>query len=275
MDTPIEQGRAPPTTPGVALRDSSPVIQHPYKRPSNWFSDSEEKITLMHWVYDLQKNTWIFNEKTLRYENIITTILSQAQRKRKLFDLGMDVHTSWVNLMLHLGLVVAQQNNQAQTQTSTNLNKLVVATGMAESILDLQDPYDLKALFIQGEKYLLGYGVTQSYETAFKRYQAAAKQGSAEASNMLGVLYEFGIGIKKDLANAVKCYTFAATQGNPDSLNHLGRLNETGKGCEMSLKTALSLYKKAAGKGHTDAMTNYGICFLTKRLSLGERTRWT
>jgi hypothetical protein len=136
LDTPIEQGRAPPKTPGTAIRDTSPspVIQHPYKRPSNWFGDSEEKITLMHWVYDLQKHAWIFNEKTLRYENIITTILSQAQRKRKLFDLGMDIHTSWVNLMLHLGLVIAQQNNTAQIQTSTNLNKLVVATGMAESI---------------------------------------------------------------------------------------------------------------------------------------------
>lgn len=84
MDIPIERATAPPKTP-VAEDISSPSLQHPFMRPQ------EEQVTLKHWIYDLQKNSWLFNEKTLRYENIVTTILTQGARRRKLQDLGIEV----------------------------------------------------------------------------------------------------------------------------------------------------------------------------------------
>ena len=74
------------------------------------------------------------NEKTIRYESLVTSILSQGTRQRKILELSATVHNSWVNLMLHLGLVISQQNADSQLKISTDLNKLVVATGLAEVV---------------------------------------------------------------------------------------------------------------------------------------------
>lgn len=107
---------------------TSPLPRHPFSRPET------ETITLQHWIYDLQKNAWYLNEKTIRYEISITTILTMNSRKRKLIEMTETVYTSWVNLMLHLGLVLAQMNSESQFKTSTDLNRLVVATGLSEVV---------------------------------------------------------------------------------------------------------------------------------------------
>jgi hypothetical protein len=255
QDTVIQVGQAPPKTPLVAPPTdpaASPTVQHPFVKPESG------QVTIKHWLYDLQKNIWHLNEKTLRYENFPTTFLTQSSRRRRLLELGMEVHTSWVNLMLHLGLVISQQTSESQKTTSKNLNKLVVATGMTE-VLEEFDLSDMKKVYMQGEKYLLGYGVPLSYEQAYSRFEIASKGGLAEAYTMLGVMNEFGIGHKRDMIAAVKYYIKASNENNPDAMNHLARLYETGKGCEVATKTAFQLYKKASGFGHNDAATNYGI----------------
>jgi TPR repeat protein len=214
------------------------------------------QVTIRHWLYDLQKNAWLFNEKTIRYEAVSTTILNINSRRKKLFEMGMELHSSWVNLMLHLGLVISQKTSVSQESTSKNLNKLVVATGLSDVMNEL-DHDDMKRVYLQGEKHLLGYGVPQSYEKAYSRFEIAAKNGLAEASTMLGVMCEFGLGHRKDMATAFKHYTHASNLNNADAMNHLGRLYEIGKGCEVSPKTAFGLYKRASAIGHNDATTNY------------------
>ena len=162
METAIKMATAPPKTPALSM-SSSPDQAHPFMRP-------EGKVTIKHWIYDLQKNAWLFNEKTIRYEASITTLLTQAARRRKLLELGMEIHTSWVNLMLHLGLVIAQEAAEQQTATAGKVTNLAVATGMTDVISDL-DSNDTKRIYMQGEKYLLGYGVTQSFEMAYTRFE--------------------------------------------------------------------------------------------------------
>lgn len=164
MDTAIKMATAPPKTPAFNMSSSSPDQPHPFMRPESG------KVTIKHWIYDLQKNSWLFNEKTIRYESSITTLLTQAARKRKLLDLGMEIHTSWVNLMLHLGLVIAQEAAEQQTATAGQVTNLAVATGMTDVIADL-DSNDTKRIYMQGEKYLLGYGVSQSFEMAYARFE--------------------------------------------------------------------------------------------------------
>ena len=44
---------------------------------------------------------------------------------------------------------------------------------------------DAKSLYMEGDKYLLGYGVPKSNEKAFSRYLAAAKLDLPEAANMV------------------------------------------------------------------------------------------
>ena len=63
---------------------------------------------------------------------------------------------------------------------------------------------------MEGDKHFLGYGVPRSFDTAFKRYEAAAKMGLAEACTMLGTLYEFGIGQDKNMTQAIHWYEVAA-----------------------------------------------------------------
>jgi uncharacterized protein len=63
---------------------------------------------------------------------------------------------------------------------------------------------DGKSLYIRGEKYILGLGVTKSYDIAFKSYSASAKCGNADAMNMLGVMFETGLGKDKDVSTAMK-----------------------------------------------------------------------
>ncbi|KAJ3270473.1 hypothetical protein HDV01_007780 [Terramyces sp. JEL0728] len=256
-----EISQLPPKTPGIKLKlevetPSSPPSQHPFTRPDSTLA------TLEHWIYDFQKNIWLMNDKCLRYENSNTTILNSNSRKRKLTDLNVEVNTSWVNLMLNLGNILSQEQDTKQKTTSANLNKLAVATG----ITDWQElePSDVQILYMQGEKYLLGCGVPQSFDLAYKRYQAASNLNYPEATNMLGVMNEFGIGHEKDMAAAVKYFTLASNQNNADAMNHLGRLYETGKGCEVSTKTAYALYKKASSLGQVDATNNYGNDLLTK-----------
>ncbi|KAI8896846.1 hypothetical protein BC833DRAFT_78085 [Globomyces pollinis-pini] len=186
----------------------------------------------------------------------MTSILNQNSRKKKLAELVNSVHKSWVNLMLNLNLVIQQEQKSNQANTSDNLTKLAVATGLTDW-LDL-NVNDAKAVYMQGEKYLLGYGVPQSFETAYKRYESAAKSNLPEALNMMGVMCEFGLGRQTDIALGHKYYTMAAKLDCPEALNHLGRLNESGKGCEVSYKNAVASYKRASQLGFDDATTNYG-----------------
>jgi hypothetical protein len=131
---------------------------------------------LRHWVYDLQKNIWLMNEKTLQYENSIN-LFNKVAKRRKLIEMGLDLHSSWVNLLLHLGMAKAQSSNTDHIKTQKTLKNLAVATGMTEVLgfnidnIENMDPEDAKSIYMQGEKYLLGFGVAQSFDTAFKRYQ--------------------------------------------------------------------------------------------------------
>ena len=132
------------------------------------------------------------------------------------------------------------------------------------SLLSDLDINNFHSLYIQGEKHLLGYGVPQSFEVAFKRFDIAAQNGLPEAANMIGVMKEHGLGCKKDIAEAIRYYSQAASQSNHDALNHLGRFFEHGKGCEKSLTLACKYYKKAATLGNLDAMANYGNLISSK-----------
>jgi hypothetical protein len=159
---------APPKTPAFTkvLNDvediNSPNVNHPYTRPETGI------VTIRHWIYDLQKNLWLLNEKTIRYEN--TTIFIKDTKKRKLQEMGLEVQQSWVNILLHLSMAKSQISKSEQTKTKLDLKNLAVVTGMTEVLNDM-DPEDAKKIYMQGEKFFLGFGVAQSYETAFKRYE--------------------------------------------------------------------------------------------------------
>ncbi|KAJ3153799.1 hypothetical protein HDU86_005132 [Geranomyces michiganensis] len=178
------------------------------------------------------------------------------RKKKRIWKLFADVEEAWRDLMIQLTFSVARDSSAAANTASGNVAKLAVATG-APDWADLTID-DAQKMFIQGDKHLLGFGVTRSYDIAFKRYMAAAKLGSVEATNMLGVMYEHGLGRPMDMASAIRRYQEAANKSFPEALAHMARIHETGKGVPKDPSTAYALYQLAAEGGHLDSMCSLG-----------------
>ncbi|KAI9318893.1 hypothetical protein DFJ73DRAFT_338168 [Zopfochytrium polystomum] len=183
---------------------------------------------------------------------------------------------AWQELMMNLALAVASSSSGTAKAVSENLHKLAVASGAPDweglsseelegmrggrtlnFMIDLTLD-DGNALFIRAEKYMMGLGVAQSFESAFHSYaQAAARCGHNESMNMLGAMYELGLGVDKNAFDAMKWYEKAAAADNADAMTNLARLLETRKTLEDAA-AACSWYLRAAEKGHPDAMTRLG-----------------
>ncbi|KAI8909549.1 hypothetical protein EDD86DRAFT_205691 [Gorgonomyces haynaldii] len=251
MDQPLQMATMPPkTTLETKFPDESPILVHPYQRPQ------QEYVTLEHWLYQLQKHAWMLHEKTQKYTISPINVLNMVYRRRKLVEFTFQIRNAWVYLMLYLGMAIADKHTRLAQDANKNLNKLAVATGQTDyQDLDLDNA---KQLFMQGEKYFLGYGVPRSFENAYKRYEAASKMGLPEALTMLGTMHEFGIGRNKNVSAAIGFYEKAAQKNHAEALCHLGRMYESGKGLEKSFKTAFDCYQKAAKTGHLEGLTQFG-----------------
>ncbi|KAI8918838.1 hypothetical protein BC831DRAFT_482163 [Entophlyctis helioformis] len=247
---------------------SSPMGPIPFGRPlpisqtAGFFSShhgaSTSSTAMAHWLYEMQKSAWILSEKVAKYQTTSpVNMLNIGYRRKKIVDLVADIRAAWVQLLLDLSIALSHSSTDDARDASGKVNRLAVATGTPADWQDL-NINDAKSLFMQGEKYFVGYGVTRSFDVAFKRYEAASKLGLAEASNMMGVMLEFGLGRERDVLNATKWYRKAADARCPEALNNLGRIHELGRGCEVSLVSAIDMYKRAADLGHLDGMTNYG-----------------
>jgi hypothetical protein len=148
----------PPLSP-VA---TSPDSLHPFVKPGNEF------VTLEHWLYHLQKTVWIMNEKCRRYIVHPFNTLNSIMRKPKLLKMGFEVRNTWVHLMLYLGVAIAEKHTKMQQTTVQSIRNLAVVTGAGD--YENLDVNDAKKLFMEGEKYFLGFGCTKSLDTAYKRY---------------------------------------------------------------------------------------------------------
>jgi TPR repeat protein len=258
MHLPLQQASYPPPSAVATIPDPrSPLLRHPYVKPTT------DYVTLEHWLYHLQKHgtcnlttAWLINAKCDRYLNIKMNPLNMLTRRPKLIEMGFNVRNAWVYLMLYLSTAISEKQSKVSKNIGNNLNKLAVATGQ----VDFQDLKldDAKQLYMQGDKYFLGYGVQKSYDLAFKRYEAAAKFDLPEAYTMLGTLLEFGFGRDKNMVAATNWYQKAAQRNFPDALNHMGRLHEAGKGVELSMTAAFNFYQRAAKSGHLDGLTQLG-----------------
>lgn len=128
----------------------------------------------------------------------------------------------------------------------------------------------------------------QDYATAIQELQPLAKEGNADAMNMLGQMYENGWGVSKDIAQAQRLYDRgaaighlpsvnslralkdkeykveletvvpAAEAGNPQAQNRLGEMAEFGYGMQRNPDLAIQWYFKAADQGFVPAQHNIG-----------------
>eukprot|EP00271_Cylindrocystis_brebissonii_P020608 TRINITY_DN689_c0_g1_i1.p1 TRINITY_DN689_c0_g1~~TRINITY_DN689_c0_g1_i1.p1 ORF type:complete len:583 (+),score=73.82 TRINITY_DN689_c0_g1_i1:825-2573(+) len=111
-----------------------------------------------------------------------------------------------------------------------------------------------KPLFGLGQCYEFGRGVEQNLLTAFSMYEAAAREGLAEARTKVGYFYLEGRGVRQDYAKAMHFLTIAAGEEDPVAYVHLGTMFRKGHGMSINLPQAFSYYEKARDLGSVDAL---------------------
>jgi len=85
------------------------------------------------------------------------------------------------------------------------------------------------------------------FGTALKVWLPKAKDGDAEAQNLVGEIHERGLGVEPDYAAAAAWYRKAADQGLSEALINLGQLYDRGLGVEKDPARARALYREASG----------------------------
>ncbi|KAJ3075591.1 hypothetical protein HDU98_007573 [Podochytrium sp. JEL0797] len=177
-------------------------------------------------------------------------------KRQRVLEEVEEVERYWQALMMHLTLAIARESSGTANTVTKNLHKLAIATGAPDwDDLTLDDG---RLLFARGEKYILGLGVSKSYDLAFKAYLASAQCEHPGAMNMLGVMCETGMGREMDMVAAIKWFSQAAKKDCPEALNNLGRIYETGTSVQKDLSLSSTFYLRAAELGNPDAMVSLG-----------------
>ncbi|MCX7124016.1 MAG: tetratricopeptide repeat protein [Gammaproteobacteria bacterium] len=89
-----------------------------------------------------------------------------------------------------------------------------------------------------------------NYQEAFSQFKEAADQGDPAAQSNLGVMYDRGLGVKEDGNQALKLYQAAAKQGYADAMINMGSLYITGdKQVIKNVNQGIYWYKKAMKAG--------------------------
>ncbi|MEO8187207.1 MAG: tetratricopeptide repeat protein [Burkholderiaceae bacterium] len=96
----------------------------------------------------------------------------------------------------------------------------------------------------------------EDYDTAFRLYSPAAKNGNAEAQYRLGLMYKFGWGVERDLESAANWLRRAADQQHAEAQAELGVLYKLGRGVKEDAAEATRWFRRAADSGVGIAQLN-------------------
>ena len=88
----------------------------------------------------------------------------------------------------------------------------------------------------------------------------AARDGDAEAMNMVGRCHENGWGRPADYAQAAQLYRRAADRGDAWAQYNLAHLLLDGNGVAQDRNAAFTLYRQVARQGHARAMNLVAVC---------------
>ncbi|MDK1287754.1 tetratricopeptide repeat protein [Pseudoalteromonas umbrosa] len=101
-----------------------------------------------------------------------------------------------------------------------------------------------------GMMYNNGDGVLVDYGLAHSYFEQAIKSGSRLSFGNLGSLYESGKGVKQDYIKAISLYQQGVKHEDPQSMHNLGTLYSSGVGVKKDRVLALTLFEKAANLGN-------------------------
>lgn len=117
------------------------------------------------------------------------------------------------------------------------------------------------SMFLVGEFYYKGIGITQNPSEAFIWFTKAAEAGDFRAWYKLGMLYKYNKGVTGDFKKAYKCFERSAQGGYPLGIYSQGYMHYKGLGCVQDYAIALALFSKASEMNVDDAMYFQGLCY--------------
>ncbi|TPX40511.1 hypothetical protein SeMB42_g05968 [Synchytrium endobioticum] len=243
----------PPTRPASPTKSIRSHNLHMLNHPMS--PDEVDSISVLaHWVNEFRSAVVSLNDRIMKVKS--ANLMTISAKKKKLEKGVGEVADAWNNLMMNLSIAIARTGTTFAVNATENVAKLALASGNPDwddLVLD-----DAEVLVLQGDKFILGFGVRKDPQTAYRRYEAAASH--PQALTMLGLMNEMGIGRPaKDLAAAASFYQQAADRGDAVALTALGRLYESGQGVDVNLGKARECYQRAAEKGDPDGMASLGM----------------
>lgn len=115
------------------------------------------------------------------------------------------------------------------------------------------DNNDPVSMFVLGECYRWGNGVSKDNDKAVYWYAKSAEQGEVKAQYQLALCYSFGWGVAEDKEKAVYWYIKSAEQDYAPAQHRLGSCYRYGEGVTKDLEKAKYWYTKAAEQGDEEA----------------------
>ncbi|MBO1926636.1 sel1 repeat family protein [Thiomicrorhabdus sp. 6S2-11] len=99
------------------------------------------------------------------------------------------------------------------------------------------------------------------FQTALREIEPLAKQGDANAQNMLGTMFNQGLGVQQNVQSAIYWYELAAKAGDLTALQNLGTMFLYGDGVKADYARALNYFNTAANRNDKAAQYYLGIMY--------------
>jgi TPR repeat protein len=117
-------------------------------------------------------------------------------------------------------------------------------------------------MFLLGQCYTFGYGVTRDPEAGLGWYRRAAERGSREAEFELGECMAYGLGSGgRDLVEALRWWRAAARRGHGRARVKIGHCYRWGDGVAEDKALAVAWYRRALKGGESMAEVWLGECY--------------
>lgn len=114
-------------------------------------------------------------------------------------------------------------------------------------------------VFLSALSFLSGTAWSEDQSTDWKKIEAKAASGDAEAQFQLGRAYFRGQGVAKDALKAFEWIEKSAKQGNKDAITSMGFFHAQGIGVERSEAKAVEWFRKGSDKGSAACKLNLGL----------------
>ncbi len=167
---------------------------------------------------------------------------------------------------VEVNLVLAQRYyNEA-----VKLNSKLAMIELGKILLNQQKIVEAEKLFKLADninaKFYLGVIEFQrkAFNSAFLKFEEAAKKGHSQAQYNTGHCFENGVGIGRSENMAAYWYEKAALQNNQDAMIAIAEFYYLGIGCEKNLEKSQAFLKKAVTLGNIEAKELLEELFIKK-----------